>query len=429
MRLQGKWDALYIVFHFLNKTDLSQNYQQTIDWLFAQLPMYQRVGDIAYKKDLSNTVLLANHLGNPQDNFKSIHVAGTNGKGSVSHMLASVLQEAGYKVGLYTSPHLKDFRERIKINGSMISEEYIVDFVATHKSFFKNHSLSFFEMTVGLAFDYFNNQKVDVAVVEVGMGGRLDSTNIITPQLSVITNIGMDHTAFLGSTLPEIAVEKGGIIKTGAPVVIGETQTETTPVFKKLAKEKMADIYFAEDFEFEKYETDLKGDYQKKNIQTAMAAIKLLRDESLYQINDLNLKLGLLNVVSNTGLLGRWQVMQENPIVICDTAHNKEGLTYVMKQLSREKYKKLHIVLGFVSEKDVESVLKLFPKEAVYYYCKPDIPRGMHVEELLAKAERAGLKGEAFPSVKEAYKSSLKSAVNDDLIFIGGSTFVVAEII
>jgi dihydrofolate synthase/folylpolyglutamate synthase len=429
MPLQGKWGALYIVFHFLNKSDLSQNYQQTIDWLFAQLPMYQRVGGVAYKKDLSNTILLANQLGNPQNNFKSIHVAGTNGKGSVSHMLASVLQEAGYKVGLYTSPHLRDFRERIKINGNMISEAYVVEFVEKHKTFFENYSLSFFEMTVGLAFDYFSYQKVDVAVIEVGMGGRLDSTNIIKPQLSVITNIGMDHTAFLGNTLPEIAAEKGGIIKPEVPVVIGETQAETTPVFKKLANEKKAELFFAEAFKFEAFETDLKGNYQKKNLQTAIAATKLLRDRNLYQINDTTIKSGLLNVVSNTGLQGRWQVLLEKPKVICDTAHNKEGLTYVLKQLSQEKINKLHIVLGFVADKDVDSVLKLFPKNAIYYFCKPDIPRGLDVEELSVKAKRAGLQGEPFQSVQEAYKASLKSASKEDLIFIGGSTFVVAEII
>jgi dihydrofolate synthase/folylpolyglutamate synthase len=408
---------------------LSHNYQQTIDWLFAQLPMFQRVGGVAYKKDLSNTILLANHLGNPQNSFKSIHVAGTNGKGSVSHMLASVLQEAGYKVGLYTSPHLRDFRERVKINGNMISEDYVVEFVEKHKAFFESHSLSFFEMTVGLAFDYFSNQKVDIAVIEVGMGGRLDSTNIISPQLSVITNIGMDHTAFLGNTLPEIAAEKGGIIKPEVPVVIGETQTETTPVFKKLAKEKMAEIFFAEDFEFEAFETDLKGNYQKKNLQTALAAVKLLRDREFYQINDSNLKSGLLNVVSNTGLLGRWQLLQENPKVICDTAHNKEGLTYVIGQLSQEKFNKLHIVLGFVADKDVGSILELFPKGAIYYFCKPDIPRALNTEELLAKAKHAGLVGEPFQSVQEAYEASIKSAEKEDLIFIGGSTFVVAEII
>lgn len=429
MRLQGKWGGLFIVFHFLNKSELFQNYQQTIEWLFTQLPMYQRVGGVAYKKDLRNTILLANHLENPQNNFKSIHVAGTNGKGSVSHMLASVLQESGYKVGLYTSPHLKDFRERIKINGNMISEDYVVEFVDKHKPFFENHALSFFEMTVGLAFDYFSNQNVDVAVIEVGMGGRLDSTNIITPQLSVITNIGLDHTAFLGNTLPEIATEKGGIIKPEVPVIIGETQAEIVPVFNKIAKEKIAEIYYAEDFIFEAFETDLKGNYQNKNLQTALATIKLLRDKNLYLINDSNLKTGLVKVVSNTGLLGRWQVLQDNPKVICDTAHNKEGLTYVLNQLSKDKYDKLHIVLGFVADKDVESVLKMFPKVAKYYFCKPDIPRGLSAEELLVKAKHAGLSGHAFQSVSSAYKASLKSAVKGDLIFIGGSTFVVAEII
>lgn len=408
---------------------MSRDYQQTTDWLFAQLPMFQRVGGIAYKKDLSNTLLLANHLRNPQNNFKSIHVAGTNGKGSVSHMLASVLQEAGYKVGLYTSPHLKDFRERIKINGSMISEKYVVDFVAMHKHFFESHSLSFFEMTVGLAFDYFSQEKVDVAVIEVGMGGRLDSTNIITPQLSVITNIGLDHTAFLGETYSAIAKEKAGIIKPGIPVVIGEKHIETIPVFKGIALDNQSEIFFAEDVEFETFETDLKGSYQSKNLQTALTAIKRLRDKNLYQITEENIQSGLLNVVSNTGLMGRWQVLREYPKVICDTAHNKEGLSYVLNQLAGERYNKLHLVIGFVADKDVESVLQLFPREAVYYFCKPNIPRGLNAGELQAKAIKIGLRGNVYESVKQAFETALNFAKKDDLVFVGGSTFVVAEII
>ncbi len=405
------------------------NYQETLDWLFAQLPMYQRVGGIAYKKDLSNTIKLTDYLGNPENKFKSIHVAGTNGKGSVSHMLASVLQEAGHKVGLYTSPHLKDFRERIKINGKMIPKRNVTTFVKEHKPFFETQSLSFFEMTVGLAFDYFSNQKVDVALIEVGMGGRLDSTNILTPQLSVITNIGMDHTAFLGETLSAIAKEKAGIIKSEVPVVIGETQDETTPVFKKIAKEKKAEIYFAEAFKFKIFETDLKGNYQKKNLQTVLATLNVLKEKTVFNISEISIRNGLKKVIANTGLMGRWQVLKEKPKVVCDTAHNKEGLTYVLQQLEQEQYENIHFVLGFVSDKDIEGLLGLFPKDALYYFCKPDIPRGMEVSVLIENAKNAGLKGRGYSSVKEAYSTSLKMSALGDLIYVGGSTFVVAEII
>lgn len=391
--------------------------------------MYQRVGGAAYKKDLSNTILLTAHLGNPERNFKSIHVAGTNGKGSVSHMLASVLQEAGYKVGLYTSPHLKDFRERIKINGQMIPKKKVTAFVKHHKSFFETHSLSFFEMTVGLAFDYFSAEQVDVAVIEVGMGGRLDSTNIITPEISVITNIGLDHTAFLGDTLSAIAKEKAGIIKQNTPVVIGESIPETRGVFEAVATEKNAEITFAEAMTFQNIETDLKGAYQVKNKQTAKAAIAVLNQKTIFKIPEIAIKEGLMKVVSNTGLMGRWQVLQTAPKVICDTAHNKEGLAYVLKQLDVEKKKHLHIVLGFVSDKNVEDVLELFPKKAHYYYCKPAIPRGLDVAILEDKASNAGLTGIGFSSVKKAFKAALKNAGTEDLIFVGGSTFVVAEII
>lgn len=405
------------------------NYQETLDWLYAQLPMYHRVGGGAYKKDLSNTILLASHLGNPETGFKSIHVAGTNGKGSVSHMLASVMQEAGYKVGLYTSPHLKDFRERIKVNGRMISKRTVTGFIKQHKSFFENHSLSFFEMTVGLAFDHFSNENVDVAIIEVGMGGRLDSTNIILPKLSVITNIGMDHTAFLGDTLSAIAKEKSGIIKQNVPVVIGESTPETKDVFEAIAMEKNAEIAFAEVQQFKNYDTDLKGSYQVKNKQTVLAAIDTLQRGGLFQISDQHIQKGLLNVIKNTGLLGRWQTLNEQPKVICDTAHNKEGLTYVLNQLLEEKFQKLHLVIGFVSDKDVDPVLSLFPIDAIYYYCKPNIPRGMEVSVLTEKAITHNLKGKAYKSVQEAYKDALKAAQKDDLIFVGGSTFVVAEII
>ncbi len=390
--------------------------------------MYQRVGQAAYKANLDNTHRLAAYLKHPEDGFKSVHVAGTNGKGSTSHMLASVLQEAGYTVGLYTSPHLKDFRERIKINGEMIPKRTVSTFIATHTSFFESHQLSFFEMTVGLAFDYFRNKKVDIAIIEVGLGGRLDSTNIITPEVSVITNIGLDHTQFLGTTLAEIASEKAGIIKPEIPVVIGEYHKETLAIFEEIALKNNSKLYKA----FQSTETllpsDLKGDYQKSNIRTVQAVVKILQQKK-YNIGIQHLGKGLQNVVDNTGLQGRWQTLQENPKIICDTAHNKEGLTYVLKQLQSEKFEKLHIVLGFVSDKAVETVLPLFPKSATYYFCKPDIARGMEVAKLMQQAENFGLKGNLFPSVQSALKAAKKSAHPTDLIFVGGSTFVVAEVV
>ncbi|WP_188440233.1 bifunctional folylpolyglutamate synthase/dihydrofolate synthase [Planktosalinus lacus] len=405
------------------------NYQETLNWLFAQLPMYQRVGGIAYKKDLSNTILLANHLGKPHHNFKSIHIAGTNGKGSVSHMLASVLQEAGYTVGLYTSPHLKDFRERIKINGKMIPKKKVSSFIAEHKRFFEEHSLSFFEMTVGLAFEFFSEEKVDVAVVEVGMGGRLDSTNIITPLLSVITNIGKDHTAFLGTTYAEIATEKGGIIKPGIPVVVGEVIPETKTIFESISKNNNAELYYAESVQTKEYLSDLKGNYQIKNKKTVVASLGVLKQKKIFNISEKHIKKGLLNVVKNTGLLGRWQELRNKPKVICDTAHNKEGLSFVLNQITEQKFNKLHIVLGVVSDKDISNILPLFPKEASYYFCKPEIPRGLDAGQLRNEAQKFGLKGKIYNSVKEAFENALENASTDDLIFIGGSTFVVAEII
>lgn len=391
--------------------------------------MYQRVGGIAYKKDLSNTLLLVDYLGNPERNFKSIHVAGTNGKGSVSHMIASVLQETNYKVGLYTSPHLKDFRERIKINGKMIPKKNVTEFIKHHKPFFETNALSFFEMTVGLAFEYFSQEKVDIAIIEVGMGGRLDSTNVIVPEVSVITNIGMDHTAFLGDTLSAIAKEKAGIIKENISVVIGETVPETKKVFETMAKEKNAKIAFAEALSFPDFETDLKGTYQLKNKQTVLAALMVLNQQNNFQISEEKIKAGLNKVVSNTNLMGRWQVLQKEPKVICDTAHNKEGLSYVLKQLSEEERNDLHIVLGFVSDKNLDELLVMFPKAAIYYFCRPAIPRGLDVILLKGKATEFGLKGTMYNSVKEAYKSALKNSKREDLVFVGGSTFVVAEII
>ena len=393
--------------------------------MFSKLPMYQRQGKTAFKKDLTNTLALADHLDNPHRKFKSIHVAGTNGKGSTSHMLASVLQEAGYKVGLYTSPHLKDYRERIKINGQPITKKNVIDFIERNQEFLENQQLSFFEMTVGLAFDYFAFAEVDITVIEVGLGGRLDSTNIITPLVSIITNIGYDHTQFLGETLPEIAFEKAGIIKENIPVVIGEQQEEPVTVFTKIANERDAPIIFTED-NTTNYKTDLLGNYQLKNMNTAVATLKVLKG---FNITEDTIRKGLLNVVENTGLLGRWQILQKNPKVICDTAHNTEGLVYVFEQLLNEKYEKLHIVLGVVNDKNLETILPLFPKNASYYYCKPDIPRGLDAGILQQTAKKHELKGVSHESVNQAYKMALENASTNDLIFIGGSTFVVAEII
>lgn len=405
------------------------NYQETINWMFNQLPMYQLQGASAYKKDLTNTHLLLAHLENPQEKLKCIHVAGTNGKGSTSHMLASILQEAGYKVGLYTSPHLKDFRERIKINGKDISEEFVTDFINEHKSFFESNDMSFFEMTVGLAFDYFAKEKVDIAVIEVGMGGRLDATNIITPLVSVITNIGLDHTQFLGNTLQSISFEKAGIIKPNIPVIIGEYTSETKPVFLAKAKECNSEIYFAADLVSETYPSDLIGDYQIHNKKTVLQTISVLNSPNEFKITPENIKAGLLHVVKNTGLQGRWQQLREFPKVICDTAHNKNGLEIVLNQIQKEDFDTLHIVLGVVNDKDLEEILPLFPKKANYYFCKPNIPRGLEVQILKEKATSFGLKGEVYNSVSEAYQKALENAEATDFIYIGGSTFVVAEIL
>ena len=403
-------------------------YQDTLNWMFSQLPMYQRQGKTAFKKDLSNTLKLAEHLNNPENKFKSVHVAGTNGKGSTSHILASVLQEAGYKVGLYTSPHLKDFRERIKINGQEVSKHFVIGFIKRNKDFFEANKLSFFEMTVGMAFDYFAKQNIDIAFVEVGLGGRLDSTNIVTPEVSIITNIGLDHTQFLGDTLEAIAFEKGGIIKPNIPVVIGETQKETAPVFKSLAKSCDSEILFADQLVSEVYKSDLMGSYQSKNIKTVVQTVKQLQGKG-FKISNKNLKQGLLKVVKNTGLLGRWQILKERPKVVCDTGHNREGLIYVMQQLSNETFESLHIVFGVVNDKDLRYILDLLPKKATYYFCKPNIPRGLDAEELQQTFSSYKLKGRAYKSVNEAYNSALNNARKDDFIYVGGSTFVVAEII
>ena len=390
--------------------------------------MYQRQGAVAYKEDLSNSILLAEHLGNPQTKFKSVHVAGTNGKGSTSHMLASVLQEAGYKVGLYTSPHLKDFRERIRINGVSVSETYVVDFVKDNKPFLEANSLSFFEMTVGMAFDYFASQQVDIAIIEVGLGGRLDSTNIITPEVSIITNIGLDHTQYLGTTHAAIAFEKGGIIKEGIPVVIGEYHPETEAVFGTLSRKRNAPLFKAYTFDAIPMKSELKGVYQQPNIRTVQVAIAQLQQKG-FGVGIQHIAKGLLNVVKNTGLQGRWQLLGEHPTIICDTGHNKEGLSYVLPQLETVAYAHLHIVLGVVSDKDLESILPLFPKHATYYFCKPSVARGMPAEELEEVASRFNLKGASYASVSDALTAAKEKATPRDFIFIGGSTFVVAEIL
>jgi dihydrofolate synthase/folylpolyglutamate synthase len=402
-------------------------YQETTTWLFNQLPMFQMQGASAYKKDLTNTLLLVEHLQHPEIKFKSIHVAGTNGKGSTSSMIASILQEAGYKVGLYTSPHLKDFRERIRINGEMISEDFVVDFISENKSFFEANQLSFFEMTVGLAFDYFAKEQVDVAVIEVGMGGRLDSTNVIIPLVSVITNIGFDHTQFLGDTLPKIAAEKAGIIKSNIPVVIGEYSEETKPVFLDKAKFENAPIYFAQDNPEVIYECALLGDYQVYNKRTVLQAIKLL--QAHFEIDESHIIEGFKNIIQNSGLLGRWQILDKAPFTVCDTAHNSHGLKIVLNQIQKHSFETLHVVLGVVNDKDLDSILPLFPKNAKYYFCKPNVPRGLDAEILKQKASDFGLLGKVFDSVSEAYVNAKEMASKSDFIYIGGSTFVVAEIV
>lgn len=404
------------------------NYQETTNWMFNQLPMYQLQGASAYKEDLTNIKLLAAHLGNPETQLKCIHVAGTNGKGSTSHMLASVLHEAGYNVGLYTSPHLKDFRERIKINGREISENFVCEFIEKHKSFFEANDMSFFEMSVGLAFDYFASEKVDIAIIEVGLGGRLDATNIITPLVSVITNIGLDHTQFLGNTLEAIAGEKAGIIKTNVPVVVGEYTVETQPVFLAKAEEKKAPIYFASDLISEVFPSDLIGDYQFHNKKTVQQTIKIVNETTDFKVSDESIKSGLLNVVKNTALQGRWQQLGENPKIICDTAHNKHGLTIVMNQIKKETFENLHIVLGVVNDKDLDSILPLFPQNAHYYFCSPNSSRGLSTEILQSEAKKHKLIGEKYDSVESAFAEAKNNASKNDFIYVGGSTFVVAEL-
>ena len=396
--------------------------------MFNKLPVYQNSGVFKYKIDLQNIYDLCSYLGNPHANLKTIHVGGTNGKGSTSHILSSVLQEAGYNVGLYTSPHLKDFRERIKINGDSIPKDNVVNFIESHKDYLDQNKFSFFEMTVGMAFDYFNNQNVDIAIIEVGMGGRLDSTNIIDPEISVITNIGLDHTKFLGNTLKEIATEKAGIIKEGKTIIIGETQKDISDVFINRANELNSKIIFADQQKKHNYSSDLKGSYQNKNIQTALCAIKELQ-KSDWPIGEESIKSGLLNVASNTGFKGRWTELNHSPLTICDTAHNKEGLTIVLKDVQSLDYSKLHFIIGFVEDKDLSSIIDLFPKDASYYFCKPNIARGLDVLILKEMFESKLRFGNSYSSVPKAYEAAKNNADKKDLIYIGGSTFVVSEII
>ena len=400
-------------------------YQETLDWMFSQLPMYQRQGKTAFKKDLTNISAFCGELKNPQNKFASIHVGGTNGKGSTSHIISSILQEAGYKVGLYTSPHLKNFTERIRINGEEVSRNFVVDFITNNKHFLETQQLSFFEMTVGLAFAYFATQNVDIAIIEVGLGGRLDSTNIIHPEVAVITNIGYDHMQFLGDTLPEIAAEKAGIIKQNTPIIIGEKQDAVVDIFIKKATQMNADICFASDKKYD-YESDLLGSYQEKNMSTAIHAVNVLKG---YVISESHIIHGLKNVVQNTNFKGRWQILQHKPLVICDTAHNREGLSYVMNQLASLSFNKLHMVLGVVNDKKLDDILTLFPVKATYYFCKPNIPRGLHEVDLQSSAENFHLVGDAYGYVHEAYLKAISDADIDDVVFVGGSTFVVAEVV
>ncbi len=412
------------------------NYRRTLEYLYAQLPMFHRVGAAAYRADLSNTIALCDYLGHPENNFRSVHIAGTNGKGSTSHMIASVLQSAGYKTGLYTSPHLKDFRERIRINGKKIPKSYVSAFVKSHIKQFERIQPSFFEYTAVMAFQYFSDEKVDIAVIETGMGGRLDSTNVITPLLSIITNISKDHTAFLGETLPAIASEKAGIIKEGVPVVIGETQPEVMDVFINKAKEKKSPIYFADERssirqlteEISGLSVPLNGIYQKKNILTSYRVLQLLKNSG-FNISDEALKLGFKNVIKQTGLQGRWQVISKMPRTICDVGHNEAGIKYILEQLQTENFGTLHWVFGLVNDKDADGILKLLPTSAVYYFCKANIPRGLDVDILQQKAHVFGLQGKSYTSVQHAYQAARNAALENDLVFIGGSTFIVAEVI
>lgn len=394
--------------------------------MFSQLPMYQKKGAQAYRPDLSRIEDFCDYLNQPQDQIKTIHVAGTNGKGSTAHMMASVLQHHGLQVGLYTSPHLKDFRERIKINGQPIDKAFVVDFVENHRTYFESHSLSFFEMTVGLAFSYFSKKDVDIAVIEVGMGGRLDGTNLIQPEFCIITNIGMDHTQFLGDSLAEIAREKAGIIKPNIPVIVGLTQVETQAVFKEKASQLKAEIIFADQMKSIEYESDLKGTYQRQNIKTAVVGLQHLKG---FELQPDKLENGLMNVVDNTGIQGRWQVMNEVPMIVADVAHNLEGLQYIIPQIESHSYRQLHLVLGFVKDKAVDEIIRLFPPDSEFYLSAPQIPRALATYDLKRITQDLDISYKIFPTVKAAFLAAKRKAHDDDFIFIGGSTFVVAEIL
>jgi len=420
------------------------SYPEAVNYLYNNLPMFQRVGAAAFKKDLGNTIRLCEFLDNPHQRFKSIHVAGTNGKGSTAHLLASVLQAAGYKTGLYTSPHLKDFTERIKVNGEQVAPDFVVGFVNRIGPFVQQLSPSFFEITVAMAFEYFAREQVDVAIIEVGLGGRLDSTNVITPLISVITNISWDHKDLLGDTLPAIAFEKAGIIKPKVPVVISERQDEVADVFTAQAREKQSAIVFASDvyFVLEKGEVidilkrgvpyltgirlPLPGSYQKQNIPGVMQTIEQMRDH--FVISDQHIREGIEGVLVRTGLKGRWQQINSSPTVVCDTGHNEAGIRQVMQQISRQQFRKLFIIWGMVKDKDTGAILRLLPQHAYYYFCQAKIPRAMDAHVLCVEAAKFGLKGVAIPDVNEAKTRALSQAQSDDFIFIGGSTFVVAEI-
>jgi len=425
-------------------------YKATLDYLYKALPMYQRIGSAAYKADLENAFQMDKYFAHQHRSFKTVHVAGTNGKGSVSHMLASVLQSAGYRTGLYTSPHLLDFRERIRVDGKCITRKFVIDFTEKHKSIFEKISPSFFEMTVFMAFQYFASVKVDIAIIEVGMGGRLDTTNIITPEVSVITNIGLDHTQFLGDTLPLIAQEKAGIIKTGIPVVIGETQPETVDKFNRTAQQKNCDIWFSDEYytpdyalqnldstvswnfakcfgwNFKNLILDLQGIYQKKNLPSVLMTLWIL-DQKDMRINKKHIEHGLKRITILTGLMGRWQITGRSPLVVCDVAHNLEGFVYITEQIHSTPYQNLHLVLGFVDDKKLQTIVEILPERAAYYLCEPNIPRAMKLDRLESFFRHEGLSYRCCNSVAEAYISACHSSSPNDLIYIGGSTFVVAD--
>ena len=407
------------------------DYQHTLEYLYNSVPMFQQVGSSAYKEGLENTLALDEHFGHPHRNFRTIHVAGTNGKGSCSHTLAAILQEAGYRTGLYTSPHLVDFRERIRVNGQPIPEEYVIRFVEEERSFFEPLSPSFFELTTAMAFRYFADQQVDVAIIEVGLGGRLDCTNIIRPDLCIITNISFDHTQFLGSTLAQIASEKAGIIKQGIPVVIGETTPETRPVFAEKAQVVQAPICFAEDHVPEEYsdmDYELKGLYQEKNRRTLLTALPLLKKAG-YHLSEQAIRNGFAHVCELTGLMGRWQKLQDAPTLICDTGHNVGGITYIAEQLKQQTYRKLHIVMGMVNDKDIRGVLALLPRDADYYFTKASVKRALPEAELARLANAAGLQGKCYPDVPTAVRAAQEKSLPEDFIFVGGSSFIVADLL